>query len=68
MKYPIIPKKYIHMIKKIEKGDDELSKGYLIMLNDGFLFDDDTQTEYVESKKELIDKLSMVIESRNING
>jgi hypothetical protein len=68
MKYPKIPKKYLPMIRTIEKGDNELSNGYLIVLNDGFLFDDDTQTEYVESYRELIDKLSMIIESRNING
>jgi hypothetical protein len=68
MKYPMIPKKYLSMIKMIEKGTDELSSGYMVILKDGYLFNDDTQTEYVESYRELIDKLSMVIESRNING
>ena len=68
MKYPMIPKKYLSMIKMIEKGTDELSSGYMVILKDGYLFNDDTQTEYVESYRELIDKLSMVIESRIING
>lgn len=53
-----IPKKYSHMVKTFEK-DLEL-KGYIIILKKDFIFYDDTQSEYVETQKEINDLMFMV--------
>jgi hypothetical protein len=53
-----LPKKYNDIVMLFEK--DLSMKGWNIILKDGFTFLDGTRTEYVETKEELIDFLSMV--------